>query len=386
MTIIYIGGVIGWDIMPKDVREQLDDAKGEDIIVDIASPGGFVYDGIEIFNMIRRHDGKVTTRLSGLAASMASYIAMAGDKVQAEDNAVFMIHNVWGLSIGDYRDFEKYAKEIEGLTNLLAKKYAEKSGRALEEIRGLMDDETYYFGDEVVEAGFVDEVIKTEKKKDKDSAVAAAQADVYACQGTMKAAKEKQDDISKAAALIGELPEGKNGKKQPQAGKENGNKKIDTDSTTCNNQNNSVEKPTTGDIKMTLQELLNSDAAAKAEYDQAINQAKADGKKEVAESNKAFNKKVSAYINGDYPEPIKALAVKVLNGESNMDALEAAVAAVDSMKEQGNSDEAAGETDKQPETPPDGGGDEPNITNVKTEADVKAAVDDLKKAQGRGEE
>ena len=101
VTIVTISGVIGFDVTPNSVRNQLKNVK-EDIIVEIGSPGGFVFDGLEIFNILRDFKGgKVETRLMGLAASMAAVIALAGDKVTAHDNAVFMIHNALNLVIGN---------------------------------------------------------------------------------------------------------------------------------------------------------------------------------------------------------------------------------------------------------------------------------------------
>ena len=132
--VLALSGIIGWDVDTKGVRTFLDESAGEDIEVQISSPGGYVYPGLEIFNLLRNHDGKITTRLMGLAASMASYIAMVGDHIIAEDNAVFMIHNASGFAIGDHNTMHKAADVLEGLSNLLAKKYMDRTGKSLEEI------------------------------------------------------------------------------------------------------------------------------------------------------------------------------------------------------------------------------------------------------------
>lgn len=201
-VVISISGVIGWEVIPKDIRDALDEAGDADIEVQISSPGGYVFDGLEIYNLLRNYKGYVTTRLMGLAASMASYIAMVGDFVIAEDNSVFMLHNVSGLALGDHKTMRKTANIIEGLRNMLAEKYAEKSGQSLTEVKELMDDTTFLFGDEILKAGFVDEVAKTKKTKDKGSAVASAALVVAECEEKMKVEGKVNEDLEKAAAFL----------------------------------------------------------------------------------------------------------------------------------------------------------------------------------------
>jgi len=199
MAKLRIDGII-WSGMARDIQNQLDRLNGEDLIVEIASPGGFVYPGLRIFNILKNYKGNVTTHLMGLAASMASYIALAGDKITAESNTVYMIHNVSTWEDGDYNLFRKTADVLEGLTNLLAKTYAERTGKDLAEIRALMDAESYFFGDEAQKAGFVDEIIETGKKKEKGSAVAEARLEIENCFSEMK--QKGSDDIEKIAACL----------------------------------------------------------------------------------------------------------------------------------------------------------------------------------------
>jgi len=204
MKIITIDGVIGWTVDGRDIRRALQDAGGEDVRVDISSPGGYVTDGIEIFNRLRNYKGKVNTHIIGEAASMATVIALAGDRVTAEENSVFMIHNVWNISMGDHRDLRHAADVCEGLTKMLAREYSKKTGRNLDEIRGLMDDETYYFGDEMKQAGFIDEITQAEDGADMDraTAVAKVQASLAGCKAKMKADEEEKDSVAKIAAML----------------------------------------------------------------------------------------------------------------------------------------------------------------------------------------
>ena len=200
--IFPISGVIGWDIEAQDVRAFLNGADSKDVEIQISSPGGFVYPGLEIYNLLRNYEGHVTTRLMGLAASMASYIAMVGDYIIAEDNAVFMIHNASGFAMGDHNTMYEAGGVLEGLSNLLAKKYMEKTGQSLEEMKALMDKTTFLFGDEVEQAGFVDEIAKTDKEKDRAAAIALATISVADCVARMKASEQEKEDLERAAALL----------------------------------------------------------------------------------------------------------------------------------------------------------------------------------------
>ncbi len=211
MKTIVLSGVIGWDIFAGDIRRQLAEAGSEEVEVQISSPGGFVYDGLEIYNLLRRHPGGVTTRLMGLAASMASYIALAGKRVVAESNAVYMIHNPWALAIGDHREMEKQAEVLEGLAGMLARAYAQKSGRSVQAVRSLMDEETYLFGEEAVEAGFVDELADSSgPEESREASVALARAQVEGAKRVLHDIGEAED-LEKVAALLGGSKRVRNG-------------------------------------------------------------------------------------------------------------------------------------------------------------------------------
>lgn len=203
---IVIDGVIGWDIWGSQVRKDLDGTKDE-LVVEISSPGGSVFDGIEIFNLLRdysRNVNKVTIKIIGLAASMASYIALAGDNVIAEDNAVFMIHNVWNIAGGDHRELRKTADVLDELSNVLAKTYVKKTGKGLKEIRDLMNNETWLFGSDMVDAGFVDSIIESENKdgNSQNMLLTLAKGRVENCFAMMEKSERSKNDMKKAAALL----------------------------------------------------------------------------------------------------------------------------------------------------------------------------------------
>jgi len=166
MKEIVLSGEIGWEIVAADVRKQIDSVKGEPLEICIASPGGSVFAGIEIYNIItgyRRNfpSSWIGCKVVGICASMASYIACnpAFNRVAAEDNAVFMIHNAWGGIQGDKNEMKKYASILDNIDTLLAAAYVNRTGKSVKEIKKLMDEETWFFGSEIKEAGFVDDIL-----------------------------------------------------------------------------------------------------------------------------------------------------------------------------------------------------------------------------------
>ena len=167
-----IGGWFG--ITANEVRKQFNEAEeGEDIKLVVDCPGGDCFEGISIYNFIRdyarNHTNKITSYVQGMAASAASWIVCAANSVNSdnkiivEDNSIFMIHNCWGVAIGDHREMQKSADFSKRIDNLIIKMLSNRSKKDEKKIEKLMADETWYFGNEILENGFCDEVIKTEK-------------------------------------------------------------------------------------------------------------------------------------------------------------------------------------------------------------------------------
>jgi ATP-dependent protease ClpP protease subunit len=205
MKQIHISGVIGWDesARPADLRAALKAAAGDDVEIVVSSPGGYVSDGIEMFNLIRNYPGHTTARLSGYAMSMASYIPLAANKVLAEDNAIYMIHNARGIAWGDHIEIGKYGETLKGMSRLLARAYVKRTGKSDKEIEQMMDAETYFFGQDMVEHGFVDEIIATGEETDRDSSVAVAFSAYQACRATMQTNQDATaSDLQRAAAIF----------------------------------------------------------------------------------------------------------------------------------------------------------------------------------------
>ena len=207
--IINIEGFIGLEVEIKDIREQLEKANGEDVVVNIASPGGMISEGLLIRNELKNYKGKVDTHLTGAVASMAAYIAMAGEHRTAENNAVFFIHNGQGFAFGDHHVMFKHGKHLNSLTNIIAKEMALKSETDLAEIRSAMDEKTFYYGDEIKEAGFVHEMVGDEEPEDRAEAVAFAELMIEECQTKINTPESVKKDMAALATMMADEPEPK---------------------------------------------------------------------------------------------------------------------------------------------------------------------------------
>jgi ATP-dependent Clp endopeptidase proteolytic subunit ClpP len=159
-TEIYVYDEIGyWGITAKDFARDLKEVKPNGTIdLHINSPGGSVTDGIAIYNLLKNHSSTVNVVIDGLAASMASVIAMAGDTITMPENALMMIHNPWGGASGDAEELRKTADILDKMKSALISAYAIKTGKESDEIASLMDAETWMTGSEAVELGFATQV------------------------------------------------------------------------------------------------------------------------------------------------------------------------------------------------------------------------------------
>ena len=143
----------GDEVTPKAFREELAERKG-DLTVTINSPGGDVYSGIYIYNELKNHEGNVTVRINGLAASIASVIAMAGDEVIMEQGSLMMIHQPHVMSAGNADEMRETAEYLDKVGDSLIDIYVSKTGLDRERIVAMMKAETWLDGTEAVELGF----------------------------------------------------------------------------------------------------------------------------------------------------------------------------------------------------------------------------------------
>ncbi|MCD9062744.1 head maturation protease, ClpP-related [Staphylococcus chromogenes] len=146
----------------KDALKELKDVK--QITVNINSGGGDVFSGVAIHNMLKSHKAHVTVKIDGLAASIASVIAMAGDKVIIPRNAMLMIHNAWTFAVGNASDLRKQAEDLEKINSVVINSYLDKNPNIDEDkLRSLMDDETWLTAQEAKDLGLVDVIAEPNK-------------------------------------------------------------------------------------------------------------------------------------------------------------------------------------------------------------------------------
>jgi ATP-dependent Clp endopeptidase proteolytic subunit ClpP len=129
-----------------------------ELTVRINSPGGSVFDGVAIYNALKRHDAAITVWIDGIAASIASMIAMAGDEVVMPENAMLMLHDPSGLVMGTATDLRAMAEALDRMKAGMVAAYCDKSGRDDAEIEALMRDETWLSAQEALELGLADRV------------------------------------------------------------------------------------------------------------------------------------------------------------------------------------------------------------------------------------
>lgn len=158
---IYIYDEIGyWGVTAKQFVNQLQDLGDiKNINLHINSPGGDVFDGIAIYNALKNHGAAITVYIDGLAASMASIIAMVGNPVIMPENTMLMIHKPWGVAGGDANDMRDYADLLDKVENVLIPAYANKTGMEPAKIAEMLEDETWLDGNECLALGFADQVI-----------------------------------------------------------------------------------------------------------------------------------------------------------------------------------------------------------------------------------
>ena len=157
---LLIYDVIGdWaGLSARQLVNDLKDLDTSEITVRINSPGGSVFDGIAIYNALRHHKAHIHVRIEGLAASIASVIAMGGDTIHMAANALMMIHNPFGWVGGDAEELRKVADMLDKTTEVIAQTYAANSSLEVREIINLMNDETWFTATEAQGHGLVDVV------------------------------------------------------------------------------------------------------------------------------------------------------------------------------------------------------------------------------------
>ena len=148
----------GDEVTPKAFREELEAEEG-DVTVWINSPGGNVFAAAEIYTMLCDHKGRITVKIDAIAASAASVIAMAGERVLMSPVAMLMIHDPMTIAMGNAKDMEKAITTLNEVKASIINAYQKKTGLSRNKISQLMEDETWMNAKKAVELGFADEVL-----------------------------------------------------------------------------------------------------------------------------------------------------------------------------------------------------------------------------------
>lgn len=165
--VLYAG--IGQDfwgdgsmISAKQFSDELKkiDSSVNEIVVRINSPGGDVFDGIAIYNRLKQHKAKITVIVDGLAASIASIIALAGDEIHIGEGALFMVHLPWTMAYGNRMELDNTVSRLMDVEEQMIGIYTKKTGLDRAEIKAMLEAETWLNADEAIEKGFVDSKIE----------------------------------------------------------------------------------------------------------------------------------------------------------------------------------------------------------------------------------
>jgi len=196
---LTLSGVVGIDITAADIRRRLSSATGA-LDIDIASPGGYVDEGIEVYNLLKGYHGRKTARLVGTVASAATLISCAADRIVALPQSLWMIHGSSLSMAGNASDLEHGAEILRKYDSLLAAAYMAKTGKDRETICAWMKAESWMTPEEALAAGFVDAI---------EGAPAAARANIAAARAQVHALAAKghrPEELTRAAALLGATP------------------------------------------------------------------------------------------------------------------------------------------------------------------------------------
>ncbi|WP_299154504.1 head maturation protease, ClpP-related [uncultured Acinetobacter sp.] len=189
-----------WDdsgVTAKRISAALRSLDGADVVVNINSPGGDVFEGLAIYNLLREYKGHVTVRVLGVAASAASFIAMAADEIQIARAGFFMIHNAWTGLWGNRNDLRETADFLEQIDDTIADIYHVRSGLSMDELTADMDKERWINGRDAIDSGFADaflpsDVVVEDTKNFTKEKVAAHKADILLAKAGMSRSSRRE--------------------------------------------------------------------------------------------------------------------------------------------------------------------------------------------------
>lgn len=194
---IYVYDVIDsmWGASASGLVSALASAGDKTVHMHINSPGGDVFEARAMTAAIAAHPGTVIAHIDGVAASAASYLALAASEVRMTDGGLFMIHNAWTMAMGNASDFRSTADLLQKIDGTIAADYMRKTGKSADDIAALMDAETWMTAQEALDAGFIDAIDANTQAEGK----AAAKWNL-AAYANAPAAPEPQPDLVALAA------------------------------------------------------------------------------------------------------------------------------------------------------------------------------------------
>lgn len=270
--IIKLTGIVGWEITAKGLENRLP-KDGSDVLLKVDSVGGSVFEANRLYNAILDYVGHIDVELGAIAASAASYfpLAVGAENVKVRENTTFMAHKSWSFAIGNADDMKAEAEILDGFDKIIAKVYAKVTGKGVDETLEEMKDEIWLIGGQsVVDAGFASGIVEDDDSENKDDPEIVDKAEIVAmiaeARTRMKEADVKED-LEKWAAKL----------------------EIATNTVDVTKEGQSLlfgEITPSGDnteAEMKLSEYLGKNPEAKAEFDEAINTAKAEGRAETNE-------------------------------------------------------------------------------------------------------
>lgn len=197
---ISIFDVIGTDywtgegVTTKRIAGALRAIGEKDVTVLMNSPGGDMFEGLAIYNLLREHKGEVTVKVLGLAASAAAVIVMAGDNIQMARAGFLMIHNAWIVAMGNRHDLREYADYLEPFDRSMTDLYSARTGIEFKTMQKIMDAESWIGGSDAVEQGFADELLPSDQIEidETSNARAAVKLDLALAKAGMPRSERKK--------------------------------------------------------------------------------------------------------------------------------------------------------------------------------------------------
>lgn len=322
MKTIYLSGVVGWDITADGIREQIDLKSKEKLRVIVNSPGGYVDDAFEIYDLFTTYKGEIEFVIMAWAASAMSYIIMSGDKISAFKNSSWMSHSVQGIAVGDDDEMDRMSHIIKSENNIIAEAYLPRLGGTKEEMLKKMKNEIWAIGwEQLTELGLIDNVIDNpeeieipnidgEEKEEiiklvsenisSDSLSAKVRTKIMAVRNMVQKDEERMKTSLKKAAAFLKIDD-----------KQNNNE--------LNPTNQSVENNTsTEDKKMTLQEFLDSNPEAQAENEIVLNSARDEVRTEMTNQLNADRQRLAKVLELEGVNLSEA-AISAIEGESTVE-------------------------------------------------------------------